>query len=77
MLDRREGIIGDVEKILRDNFDDQVLDTVIRVNTKLKTLPQKKQTVFDIEPPKGKSFQDYERTGQEILERVEALNGSR
>ena len=76
MLDKREGISGDVEKILRENFKAEVLSTVIRVNTKLKALPQKKLTVFDIEKPSGKSFQDYLNAGKEIMERVEAFGGA-
>ena len=40
---------------------------MIRVNTKLKACPQKKTTIFEVESPKGKSYQDYMNVGKEIL----------
>ena len=77
MVDRREGIATDVEEILRDNFKSEVLKTVVRVNTKLKACPQKKKTIFDIEPSSGRGHQDYTNVGKEILKRMETLCGAR
>jgi len=70
MVDRREGIGGDVEKILRDTFKDEVLQTVVRINTKIKALPQQRKTVFDIEGSSGKSFADFENIKNELVKRV-------
>ena len=70
MVDRREGISGDVEKILRDNFKEQVFQTVIRINTKLKACPQKRQTIFQVESPKGKGYSDYLNATKELLKRL-------
>jgi chromosome partitioning protein len=70
MVDRREGISGDVEKILRNNFQDDVFKTVIRINTKLKACPQKRQTIFQAETPKGKGYSDYLNATKELLQRL-------
>lgn len=70
MFDKREGISGEVEGILRDNFGQDVFKSVIRINTKLKALPQKKQTIYQAEPPKGKGFSDYLNASKELLERI-------
>jgi len=77
MVDRREGIASDVEEILRDNFKEEVLKTVIRINTKLKACPQKRKTIFDIESASGRGHQDYMNVGKEILKRMEAHSGIR
>lgn len=70
MVDRRESISGDVENILRENFGKEVFDTVIRVNTKLKACPQKRQTIFNVESPKGKGYTDYLSATKELLKRA-------
>lgn len=75
MVDKREGISADVEKILRDNFGTDVFKTVIRINTKLKAAPQKRQTIFQIENPKGKGYMDYMNASKELLARTQ--NGAR
>lgn len=70
MVDKREGISSDVEKILRDNFSEEVFKTVIRINTKLKAAPQKRQTIFQAETKKGKGYDDYMNATKELLQRV-------
>lgn len=70
MVDRREGISGDVEKILRETFQDDVFKNVIRINTKMKACPQKRQTIFQTESPKGKGYADYMNVTKELLERL-------
>lgn len=70
MVDRRESISSDVEKILRKSFPKDVFENVIRINTKLKACPQKKQTIFQLETPKGKGHSDYMNVTKELLERV-------
>lgn len=71
MVDRRESIATDVEKILRGTFQDEVFKNVIRINTKLKACPQKKETIFQVETSKGKGHSDYLNAAKELLERVE------
>jgi len=71
MVDRREGISGDVEKILRESFPDEVFENVVRINTKMKACPQKKQTIFQAEKKKGKGYSDYLDVTNELLKRLE------
>jgi chromosome partitioning protein len=71
MVDRREGISSDVEKILRESFLDDVFQNVVRINTKMKACPQKKQTIFQAETAKGKGYSDYLGVTQELLKRLE------
>lgn len=70
MVDKREGIAGDVEQILREAFPDEVFKHFIRVNTKLKACPQKKQTIFEAEAAKGKGYSDYMNVTEELLQRI-------
>lgn len=71
MVDRREGISSDVEKIIRESFPEEVFESVVRVNTKMKACPQKKQTIFQAETAKGKGFSDYLSVTNELLKRLE------
>lgn len=73
MVDRREGISSDVEKILRESFQDDVFKNVVRINTKMKACPQKKQTIFDVENAKGKGHTDYMNVTTELLKRLETV----
>lgn len=75
MVDRRESISTEVENILRETFDDDVFKSLVRVNTKLKACPQRKQSIFDVEPPSGKGHEDYLNVAKEFLKRVGKLNG--
>jgi chromosome partitioning protein len=70
MVDRRESISSDVENILRENFGKDVFDSTIRVNTKLKAAPQKRQTIFQTESPRGKGYIDYLNAAEELIKRV-------
>jgi chromosome partitioning protein len=76
MVDRRESISTDVENILRETFERDVFKSIVRVNTKLKACPQRKQSIFDAEPPSGKGHTDYMNVTKEFLKRVEKLNGN-
>ena len=73
MVNRRESIGTDVEKILRDTFSEDVFKNVVRVNTKLKACPQKRQTVFEAEKPSGKGYTDYLNVTKELLKRLEKM----
>lgn len=70
MMDKRESISSDVENILRESFGEEVFKTVIRINTKFKAAPQKKHTIFQVEPPRGKGYSDYMNASKELLKRV-------
>ena len=71
MVDRREGISSEIEAVLRETFKDEVFANIVRINTKFKACPQKRQTIFDIEGPTGKGYTDYLNVSKEFLERVE------
>lgn len=76
MVDRRESISTDVENILRETFDSDVFKSIVRVNTKLKACPQRKKSIFEVEPPSGKGHTDYMNVSKEFLKRVGKLNGN-
>lgn len=71
MVDRRESISADVEKILRGTFESEVFDSVVRINTKLKATPQKRKSIFQVETAKGKGHADYLSVTKELLKRIE------
>jgi chromosome partitioning protein len=75
MVDRREGISTVVEKILRETFQHEVFETIVRINTKIKSCPQKRQTIFDVESLRGKGQEDYLNVAKEFLQRVEKGHG--
>jgi chromosome partitioning protein len=77
MVDRREGISTDVEVILRETFQEEVFQSIVRINTKIKSCPQKKQTIFDVEGPAGRGHTDYLNVSKEFLKRVEKAYGAR
>src|SRR5215470_3929867 len=70
MVDRRESITGDVEKLLRRTFGELVLPDVIRCDTKHKASPSHRKTIFEYEKPQGKGWQDYERLTREVMRRA-------
>ena len=75
MVDRREGISTVVENILRETFQAEVFETIVRINTKIKSCPQRKQTIFDVESSRGKGQEDYLNVAKEFLQRVESARG--
>jgi chromosome partitioning protein len=73
MYDRREGITKQVETILRDELLDDVFRTTIRVNTKFKSTPVERETIFQYEgDTKGKGSDDYEALTSEVIQRLQA-----
>lgn len=71
MVNRRESISSDVENILRESFQEDVFKNIVRVNTKMKACPQKRQTIFQAENSKGKGYSDYLNVTKELLQRLE------
>jgi chromosome partitioning protein len=76
MVDKREGISADIEKVLRTNFKNEVFNSTIRINTKLKSCPAEQKTIFDVEGKKGKSVVEYNAVCREILKRVRGKSGN-
>lgn len=71
MYDQRESITSEVEELVREELADQVFNTVIRVNTKIKASPSTHQTIFQYENnPKGKSTEDYAALTKEVMNRL-------
>lgn len=70
MYDRREKITFEVERILRNHFEDLVFDRPIRVNTKHKASPAHRQTIFQYETKSGRGAEDYTRLTGAVLKRI-------
>jgi chromosome partitioning protein len=71
MFDKREGITKQVEQILREDLAEAVFKTTIRINTKFKSTPVEKQTIFQYEKGSdGKGSDDYEAATSEVIERL-------
>lgn len=69
---RNENICREVERALQSELGDMLFRTRIRVNTKAKTAPSVRQTIFQFEgSPRGRGTEDYTRLAEEFLERLE------
>jgi chromosome partitioning protein len=71
LYDRRERVTLEVESLLRRTFGEAVFPTPIRVDTRLKSSPSHRKTIFDVESAAGRGRQDYERTVDELLARLD------
>jgi chromosome partitioning protein len=71
MVDRREAITTEIEKLLRRNFGEQVLPGVIRVNTRHKASPSHRKTIFEYEGARGRGRADYEALTEVVIERAQ------
>jgi chromosome partitioning protein len=71
-VDRRERITWEVEDILRRTFGSLVLRTTIRIDTKLKTCPSHRTTVYDFEGDEGRARNDYTELVRELIARLES-----
>ena len=68
MYDMREGITSQVETLIREQMQGKVLQTKIRINTKFKSTPIERQSIFQYEQdPQGRGTQDYESLTNEII----------
>lgn len=72
MYDMRQSITGQVESILREDMQDHILNTRIRINTKFISTPIQQQTIFQFEQSEGKGSDDYEAMTQEVIDRLQA-----
>jgi chromosome partitioning protein len=71
MFDPRQSITKSVEQLVRDELEELVFDTKIRINTKHKAAPISHQTIFQLEASKsGKGTQDYMSLTDEVIGRL-------
>jgi chromosome partitioning protein len=69
-VDRRERITWEVEEILRKTFGSRVFRTMIRIDTRLKTCPSHRTTIYEFEPASGRARSDYTALVDEFLARL-------
>jgi len=75
MYAKSERICRQVESILRRDLGDKLFETKIRVNTKAKSAPAVRKTIFEYESGKeGRGTADFTALAEEFLRRVEAMN---
>jgi chromosome partitioning protein len=72
MVDRRERITWEVEEILKKAFGSMLFRTVIRIDTKIKSCPSHRRTIYEYEPEDGRARSDFEQLVGEVIERIES-----
>jgi cellulose biosynthesis protein BcsQ len=73
MYAKSERICRQVESILRGNLGEKLFETKIRVNTKAKSAPAVRKSIFEYESTKqGRGTLDFTALGEEFLQRVAA-----
>ena len=73
MYDKRETITREVETIIREQMENKVFKTPVRINTKYKSTPIERQTIFQYEADtKGRGSEDYQAVTQEVADRLMA-----
>jgi len=71
MFSRNERICRSVESTLRKELGDTLLETKVRVNTKAKSAPSVRQTIFEYEHSKtGRGTEDFTALAAEFLDRI-------
>jgi chromosome partitioning protein len=70
MVDRRERITTEVERLLRKTFGDQVMPDAIRISTRHKSSSSHRKTIFEYDRPGSRGRVDYERLTEEVIERA-------
>src|SRR5580658_2897580 len=71
MYSRTERICRTVESTLRKELGDTLLESKIRVNTKAKSAPSIRQTIFEYEHSKtGRGTEDFTALAAEFLSRL-------
>jgi chromosome partitioning protein len=75
MFAKSERICHQVESILRRDLGEKLFETRIRVNTKAKSAPGVRKTIFEYEADKqGRGTVDFTALAAEFLRRLEGLN---
>jgi cellulose biosynthesis protein BcsQ len=73
MYSRNERICRTVESTLRKELGETLFETKIRVNTKAKSAPSVRQTIFEYERSKtGRGTEDFTALADEFLSRLAA-----
>lgn len=76
MFAKSERICRQVESLLRRDLGDKLFETKVRVNTKAKSAPAVRKTIFEYESGKeGRGTADFTALAEEFLRRVEAMSG--
>ena len=70
MIDGRESIAKDSEKILNDAFGGKVFTTAIQRNSKFKELAQNQKTIFDVTKNSDKGNKNFRDLAEEVLKRL-------
>lgn len=74
MFSRSERICRQVETMLQKELGQMLLKTKIRVNTKAKSAPSVRKTIFDYEnSDSGRGTEDFTLLAREFLERLDAM----
>lgn len=74
LFSRNERVCRQTENILRRKLGDMVFETKIRVNTKAKSAPSVRKTIFEYERSvKGRGTEDFTQLGHEFLSRIAAF----
>lgn len=72
---RNERICNQVEEMLRKDLGDKLFKTKVRVNTKAKSAPAVRKTIFEYEDDRqGRGTQDFTQLADELLARVASLS---
>ena len=76
MYDRRERITFSVEEVLMRQFGERIFNTRIRINTKHRSAPSVRETIFQYEKSNvGKGTQDFNALTEEVLARLSGGTG--
>ncbi len=76
LYSRNERICRQVENMLRTKLNENLFESKIRVNTKAKSAPSVKKTIFDYEKSeKGRGTEDYTALAEEALVRLDEREG--
>ncbi len=70
MIDGRESIAKDSEKILNSAFGGKVFKSCIQRNSKFKELAQNQKTIFDVTKNSDKGNKNFRDLAEEVLERL-------
>jgi chromosome partitioning protein len=76
MVDRREKITDEVERLLRKTFGDQVLPHPIRISTRHKASSSHRKTIFEFDRPGSRGREDYDRLTDEVIARAALATAS-
>lgn len=72
LYSRTERICEQVSSLLKERLGEKLFNTRIRTNTKAKSAPALRKTIFEFEAsPKGRGSEDFSNLAHELLERLD------